>query len=100
MNINYTEDFSKLIIEVSKILNKPINNCDFEIIDRDIPHTPPTALPPNKNAVYTFYCPNETCFLKIGRVGYKSQARFTSQHYNPGSAKSNLAKSLLQDNEM
>jgi hypothetical protein len=33
--------------------------------------------------------------LKVGKVGPKSNARFQSQHYNPGSSNSNLAKALL-----
>jgi hypothetical protein len=47
-----------------------------------------------------FYCPKEKCFLKIGRVGTKSNARFSYQHYDPNHTKSNLAKSLLKDDEM
>jgi hypothetical protein len=35
--------------------------------------------------------------LKVGKVGAKSQARYTSQHYNPGSALSTLAASILAD---
>jgi len=37
--------------------------------------------------------------LKVGKVGAKSQARYTSQHYNPGSAMSTLAASILADLE-
>jgi hypothetical protein len=32
----------------------------------------------------------------VGRVGPNSNARFQSQHYNPGSAMSSLARSLLE----
>lgn len=35
--------------------------------------------------------------LKVGKVGANSAARFTSQHYLPNSAMSNLAKSLLTE---
>ena len=100
MNQNFVEEFSKIIIDVSFILNKPISKNDFEIIDRGIPHKPPTDLPEGKTAVYTFFCPKENRFLKIGKAGDRSKARFTSHHYNPGSANSNLAKSLLKDNEL
>ena len=100
MNSDYLDAFAEIIIEVSKVLGKPITSKDFEIIDRGIPHNPPTKLPKGKNAVYTFYYPEIKQFLKIGKVGSKSQARFTSQHYNPDSAKSSLAKSLLLDDEM
>ncbi|MDQ6577004.1 MAG: hypothetical protein Q5546_08645, partial [Haemophilus parahaemolyticus] len=36
-------------------------------------------------------------YLKIGKVGAKSKARYTSQHYLPNSSISNLAKSILKD---
>lgn len=35
--------------------------------------------------------------LKVGKAGSKCRARYVSQHYNPDSAGSNLAKSLLGD---
>jgi hypothetical protein len=60
-----------------------------------VPHKPPSHLPPGTMAVYVFsYGPE---FLKVGKVGPKSQARFVSQHYNPRSAQSTLARSLLDD---
>jgi len=57
------------------------------------PHVPPSSLPKGKMAVYAFFCRGEC--LKVGKVGPKSQARYTSQHYIPHSSNSNLAKSLL-----
>jgi len=62
-------------------------------------------LPEGKCAVYVFSLSenygkrvpaggNRT--LKVGKVGCKSNARFQSQHYNPLSAKSNLARTLLE----
>ena len=39
-------------------------------------------------------------FLKIGKAGPNSNARFTSQHYLPFSSQSNLSKSILQDEDM
>lgn len=57
------------------------------------PHRPPSALPKGKMAVYVFSYKGQT--LKVGKVGSKSQARYVSQHYNPGSAPSTLASSLL-----
>jgi hypothetical protein len=59
------------------------------------PHRPPTRLPLGKMAVYVFSRGPEV--LKIGKVGSKSQARYTSQHYSPSSANSTLAASLLAD---
>jgi len=68
------------------------------------PHRPPPRLPPGSAAVYVFSMNSEaTCragagrALKVGIVGSKSAARFTSQHYLPGSSASNLAKSLLSE---
>jgi len=55
----------------------------------------PSSLPNGKMAVYIFIHNNE--FLKIGKTGLKSAARFTSQHYNPKSAPSTLAKAILND---
>ena len=57
------------------------------------PHSPPSGLPRGKMAVYVFSLKGQC--LKVGKVGPKSQARYTSQHYNPQSSNSNLAKSLL-----
>ena len=57
------------------------------------PHKAPSSLPKNRSAVYAFFW-NGQC-LKVGKVGPKSQARFTSQHYLPSSSNSNLAKSVL-----
>ena len=71
----------------------------YEINDLGIPHEP-KSLQKGYVAVYLFYCPKEKCFLKIGRVGPKSGARFSYQHYNPNCAKSNLASSLLNDKTM
>ena len=59
------------------------------------PHVPPTKLPAGKMAVYVFAKGPD--ILKVGKVGAKSQARYTSQHYNPGSALSTLAASILAD---
>ena len=56
------------------------------------PHTS-FNLPNGKSAVYVFIR-NGVC-LKVGKVGPKSNARFNSQHYNPSSSNSNLAKSIV-----
>jgi hypothetical protein len=48
-------------------------------------------------AVYVFTLGGDV--LKVGKVGPKSQARYTSQHYNPGSAQSTLAASMIADAE-
>jgi hypothetical protein len=56
------------------------------------PHQP-RPLPKGKSAVYVFVW-GDQC-LKVGKVGPKSQARYTSQHYSPACSNSNLAKSIL-----
>lgn len=56
------------------------------------------ALPRGKMAVYGFWGDGE--WLKIGIAGNKSGARFTSQHYKIGRARSSLALSLSQDARM
>ena len=60
-----------------------------------MPHKPPSNLPTGKMAVYVFS--DKDRVLKVGKVGCRSHARYTSQHYNPGSASSTLADSLLKD---
>jgi len=62
------------------------------------PHCPPTTLPHGHQAVYCFAYGDT--WLKVGKVGPKSSARYCSQHYNPASSRSNLAASLLSDATM
>lgn len=57
------------------------------------PHRPPSSLRKGTMAVYVFTRGDEC--LKVGKVGAKSQARYTSQHYLPRSSQSNLARSIL-----
>lgn len=59
------------------------------------PHRPPTRLPPGKMAAMC--SPTTSVFLKIGKIGARSQARYTSQHYRAGSVPSTLAASILKD---
>jgi len=66
---------------------------DVEIEFLPAPHEPPRPLPPGKSAVYIFV--HRACTLKVGKIGPNSVARYTSQHYNPKSAQSTLAGSLL-----
>ena len=63
------------------------------------------SLPSGRCAVYVFslsrtYGSGCTAganrILKVGKAGPKSNARFQSQHYNPGAAPSTLAASLVQ----
>ncbi|PQO22002.1 hypothetical protein C2I36_15350 [Rhodobacteraceae bacterium WD3A24] len=70
---------------------------DIRVEELPAPHTPPTRLPAGQMAVYVFSLGGDV--LKVGKVGPKSQARYTSQHYNPGSAQSTLAASMIGDAE-
>lgn len=95
--MDFVNDFDKIILDVSRILGKPIDKEKYEIVDRGLPHQP-ISLPIQKMGVYTFWCEGE--FLKIGKAGPSSNARFLSQHYNPRSARSTLAASILSDGKM
>lgn len=64
----------------------------------DAPHQPPRSFPKGLMAIYGFW--GDGHWLKIGMAGAKSQARYTSQHYLPGSAPSTLAASLAKDARM
>lgn len=74
-----------------------IDRAQLTVEPLPAPHRPPSSLPPGRMAVYVFHL-GEEC-LKVGKVGSKSQARYTSQHYLPASSQSNLAKSLLAHRE-
>ena len=92
----YVSEFDEIIRGVTSAAGR-ILESGYEIIDRGIPHTP-GALQRGTMGVYTFLYQDE--FLKIGKAGPNSYARFFSQHYHPQSAMSNLAKSILADDRM
>lgn len=94
--MNYKEEIKNLIISTSKVIGKPITENDFYIEHQPCKHKP-KSLPKGKMAVYTFV--HKGCFLKVGQANFKSNARYQSQHYNPNSSNSNLAKSLIKDKE-
>ncbi|MGX8797708.1 hypothetical protein ACR6HW_16850 [Fusibacter sp. JL298sf-3] len=52
--MDFVNDFDKIIIDVSRILGKPIDKEKYEIVDRGIPHQP-RGLPIQKMGVYTFW---------------------------------------------
>jgi len=83
------EDFKK----VAKLAGVEVSNNSITVEKLDSPHSPPTSLPSGKMAVYVFMWNNQC--LKVGKVGQKSQARYTSHHYDPKRSNSNLAKSIL-----
>jgi hypothetical protein len=62
-------------------------------------HNP--VLPSDRQAVYVFSLSAEPIItLKVGKVGPNSNARFQFQHYNPHSAGSNLAKSVVKRRDL
>jgi len=84
------EDFLK----VANIAGISLTPREIEIEILSAPHCQPPRLPTGKKAIYVFSAA-ELC-LKVGKAGPNSNPRFTSQHYNPKSSRSNLAKSILR----
>lgn len=80
------------VAELARIGLAP-RSVEIEVLPR--PHEPPTDLPKGKMAVYVFS--SREVVFKVGRVGWRSKPRYTSQHYNSGSAPSTFAGSLLGD---
>ena len=95
--MEFANDFDKIIRDVSGVLGQSIDKTKYEIIDRGMPHQP-RSLPTRMMGIYTFWY--EGKFLKIGKAGSRSNARFLSQHYNPRSAQSTFAASILSDKRM
>lgn len=90
------DELKEKIIKVVNIAGSNISESQLKIIDRGVPHQP-SGLPKGNFGIYSFEYDNE--FLKIGKVGQNSDARFRSQHYIPRSSQSNLAKSILNDSD-
>ena len=84
-------------IKAAKLAGHSINKTMIDIEFLPAPHKP-SALPKNKMAVYGFW--GDGAWLKIGKAGPKSNARYQSQHYNLGSTRSTLARSLVEDTHM
>jgi hypothetical protein len=81
-------------LKVAELAGVNRDEIQINVEELPSPHRPPSKLPTGKMAVYVFSYQGNA--LKVGKVGPKSQARYTSQHYNPGSAPSTLAASLLK----
>jgi hypothetical protein len=80
---------------VARLTGLSLAAGDIRLEALPAPHTPPVRLPAETMAVYVFVLRGEV--LKVGKVGAKSHARYSRQHYNPGSAMSTLAGSLIGD---
>lgn len=81
-------------LAVSQLAEDELAPDALEVQYHTAPHRP-SGLPSGKMAVYAFWGDGE--WLKIGKAGAKSDARFRSQHYAVGRAKSSLANSLCAD---
>jgi predicted DNA-binding antitoxin AbrB/MazE fold protein len=88
----------KDFISVAELAHVKLNLDDFDPEYLEAPHRPPSNLPSGKMAIYGFLLDGK--WLKIGRVGPNSNARYTSQHYSPNATPSTLAKSILNDKDM
>lgn len=80
--------------QVADLAGHPIVENALQVEFHPTPHRP-TGLPKGKMAVYCFWWNGE--WLKIGKVGPNSDARYRSQHYSVGRAASSLANSLIKD---
>ena len=85
-------------LKVADLAGDAISRADLVIEYLAAPHRPPTRLPAGKMGAYGFW--GDGGWLKVGKVGPNSSARYTSQHYSPGSAGSTLAGSLAADPRM
>jgi hypothetical protein len=85
-------------LAVAELAGEPVLPGDLRIEFLPAPHRRPSRLPAGTMAVYGFW--GDGGWLKIGKAGPKSDARYTSQHYNAGSAISTLAGSLQNDPHM
>ena len=92
-------EIKQLLKNVSESLITPFDINKIIIEDRGCPHTHPEWKKGMK-AIYTFNF--QGVFLKIGKVGAKSQSRFIYKHYKRDSKNTNssLAKSILEDNSV
>ena len=93
MPVEILNDF----LVVARLAHVAVERRAIRIETLPMPHRPPSSLPAGKTAVSVFS--DQERVLEVGKVGGKSQARHTSQHYT-GSAPSTLAGSLLADRDM
>ncbi len=95
------DEVKENFIEICKLAMCEIFSYEIEveILEAGISSHIPTKLPEGKMAVYVFMDKDFLKCFKIGKAGANSNARYQSQHYNPNSANSNLALSILDDYE-
>ena len=101
MSVGWREQIMEAVSDfevVSELARNPTTFTGYSVEFCPAPHHPPSRLPVGMMAVYGFWWNGE--WLKIGKVGPNTNARYTSQHYNPNSAGSTLAGSLVKDIRM
>lgn len=84
-------------VAVAQLAGDTVSSTDLAAEYLVAPHRP-SGLPTGKMAIYAFWAEGE--WLKIGKVGANSDARYRSQHYAFGRARSSLANSLCNDTQM
>lgn len=89
------EEALAAFVTVAELAGEPIRPGELQVECLPAPHRSPSRLPTDQMAVYAFWWEGE--WLKIGKAGPRSQARYISQHYHAGSALSTLAGSLAND---
>jgi hypothetical protein len=91
------ENIGKLVSEAIADFSKVTDLVGPDGITPEIMPRPQKSkgLSAGKMAVFAFFLNGKA--LKVGKVGANSDARYRSQHYNPRSAGSNLASSILKD---
>ena len=100
MKGDWQEDIWVALDEFITVSQLARSEVSFGVEDVELlpaPHRRPTRLPTGRMAIYGFWFDGD--WLKIGRAGSNSNARYTSQHYT-GSALSTLSGSLRQDESM
>ncbi len=88
------KEIQEICDKLCDLLN--IDKNKVKVIDRGCPHKSSSCvLLKNYSAVYMFRYNNQ--YLKIGKVGVNSNARFQYQHYSFNANDSTLARSLIND---
>ena len=93
----WREEFEEAVgsfIQVATLAGARLAPDDLSLEILPAPHRQPSRLPAGKMAIYAFW--GDGCWLKVGMAGPNSNARYTSQHYNAGSAPSTLAASVTR----
>ncbi len=92
--MDYLKEIRELVVKGCELAGRPVKKGDFEIVYQPKNHIP-KSLPNGKIAIYTFLYNDK--FLKIGKAGKNSKARYQSHHYHTKSGKSTLANRLVKD---